>query len=87
MKRSEIEAKLLKIIERCKGMAIPEEQLDEISELTRVAEYGVALENLCVQLVEYDVVVPSGIVEMIKELGHAMNIGEKYWMRLQTSSN
>jgi hypothetical protein len=52
MVSSEIEARLLAALERCKRL-LPAEELAEMSDLVNAGEPGVALEDLCVQLYEY----------------------------------
>jgi hypothetical protein len=80
--RSEIEAQVLDVIRQCRTLGVPPDQLDDMSALVVAGEPGVGLENLCVQLVEYDAAVPDALVEQIRNLGEAMKIHDKYWKRL-----
>jgi hypothetical protein len=79
----EIEAKLLDVIERCRGLGLPAHELDEMASVAKAGECGVALENLCTQLLEYDAVVSIPVLESIKKLGAVLGIDEKYWSRLE----
>jgi len=40
------------------------------------------LENLCTQILEYDVVVGPDVLAKIKDLGQVMKLNPKYWERL-----
>lgn len=77
----EIEHRLRQVLDQF-GDGLPTEQLKDMKELVDAGELGVALENYCTQLLEYDVSVPSSVVAELKELGQAMGLDEKYWMRL-----
>jgi hypothetical protein len=65
----------------CRGL-VPQEQLDDMGQLARAGEPGVALENLATQLYEYDVTVEQGTLEEIESLSKAMDLDPKYWARL-----
>jgi rRNA-processing protein FCF1 len=54
-----------------------------MKELVAAGEPGVALENYCAQLFEYDVAVPTEVVAELEGLGRAMGINKKCWMRLR----
>jgi hypothetical protein len=75
------ETRVLRVISMCRGL-VPEEQLNDMSQLVRAGEPGVALENLATQLYEYDVTVEREIIEQIESLGTAMGLDAKYWSRL-----
>jgi hypothetical protein len=53
-----------------------------MKELNAAGEPGVAYENLCVQLFEFDVQVNESQFYQIRKLGLAMRIQPKYWERL-----
>ncbi|WP_437779231.1 MafI family immunity protein [Sorangium sp. So ce1097] len=82
MELIEIERRLQHLLNQF-GADLPPEQIEDMKELIQAGEPGVALENYCTQLFEYDVAVPSDIVNELEELGRAMGIHEKYWMRLR----
>jgi hypothetical protein len=44
------------------------------SSLVRAGEPGVALENLCTQLEEYDVAVPQDVLRELSEIASAMTM-------------
>ncbi|RLB52115.1 MAG: hypothetical protein DRJ42_15630 [Deltaproteobacteria bacterium] len=54
--------------------------------LSEHGEPGVALENLCTQLYEYDVVVPEPLVAELAALGSLMGIEPAHWTRLDKGS-
>jgi len=87
MDASEIEAELLDVIERCRGLAVPAHELDEMASLAKAGECGVALENLCTQLFEYDAEVSMAVLAALKVLGAVMGIDEKYWRRLEKTAS
>lgn len=79
MDLSQIESELIRTIEQCRGLGVPQERLDDSRSLAEDGEPGIALENLCSNLHEYDVVVPAEIYETLAKLGSHMSIGSKYW--------
>ncbi len=83
MSTTEIEARVASVVEQCRQFGIPEVELVEMLALAKAGEPGIALENLCTQLFEYDAVVPTAVVNELKGLGDAMGLNEKYWMRLE----
>jgi hypothetical protein len=54
-------------------------------DLTRAGEPGVALENLCTQLEEYEIAISLALYDEIRLLGKAMQISETYWVGLKRS--
>jgi hypothetical protein len=76
-----LEAELKEIISIFDGH-LPPDQLLEMKELNAAGEPGVAYENLCVQLFEFDVQVNESQFYQIRKLGLAMRIQPKYWERL-----
>ncbi len=59
---------------------------DQIEALISAGEPGIALENLCTQLSEYDIPVSSGIVRALADIGTEMGISSGYWERLDVSA-
>ena len=51
-------------------------------DLTEHDEPGVALENLCSNLGDFDVIVPAEIYDTLVRLGSHMRIDAKYWTTL-----
>jgi hypothetical protein len=76
-----LETRVLGVLAVCRGL-LPDEQLDEMGQLVRAGEPGVALENLSTQLYEYDVPVEQATLEQIESLGKTMGLDPKYWARL-----
>lgn len=56
---------------------VPEQDLTDAWELVDADEPGVALENLCTQLYEYDAVPTPAVREQIHELAAAMRMDPK----------
>lgn len=82
MKLFDVEKRLTKILRRYETGALPRDQVKEMESLVAAGEPGVALENLCVQLFEYDVVFPPELVRELAELGNAMGLDARLWERL-----
>ena len=53
---------------------LPERDLTNAWELVDAGEPGIALENLCTQLYEYDVVLDPAVREQVRELAIAMEM-------------
>lgn len=82
MQREEIESSLVWVIDALSGHLSPE-QAQDMLDLTRAGEPGVALENLCTQLEEYEIVIPLTLYDHIRLLGKAMQLDESYWVGLR----
>jgi hypothetical protein len=79
----QIEARLHRLLS-LHGAGLPSEQIEEMKRLVAAGEPGIALENYCTQLVEYDLSpLPLDIVAELEDLGRAMGIDEKYTKRLR----
>ena len=83
MDMQEIERKLLEEIQTYAGQ-LPADQVKDIADLAQAGEPGVAFENLCMQLYEYDIAVDNGMLSKLKSIGIAMGIESEYWDRLQS---
>jgi hypothetical protein len=81
-----IETDVLASIVGCQGIGIPDLELEDMAALARAGEPGVALENLCTQLFEYDCIVPDEMLNKIETLGRSMGLKEEYWTRLERVS-
>jgi len=81
MELPEIETHLLNAIDSFSGQLL-REQLDDMRELACAGEPGVAFENLCTQVFEYDLRVSPAIASLLEQLGVAMGISRDYWERL-----
>ena len=77
-----IENILLRLIETS-AESFPAEQAKEMADLVRAGDPGIAFENLCTQLHEYDVPVDEATLGQLKEIGTQMGIQPKYWERLK----
>jgi hypothetical protein len=79
MDRREIEKQLEAILAKAIGW-LPANELADMVDLVRHGEPGVALENFCAQLEEYDIVVPQGIVDELRSLASAMGMTLPAWI-------
>jgi hypothetical protein len=79
---NEIEAKVLEAIDGA-AQLLPANELEEMKQLVRAGEPGVALENLATQLFEYDAAATPALIDLIESVGTTMGINSKYWMRLR----
>ncbi len=59
---------------------LPSDQVAEMLSLVRAGEPGVALENLCTQLDEYNVAVPENVVTELKDLASIMGMKTPRWI-------
>ncbi len=85
MNRGELEARLAAVIAPATEW-LREEQVADMLSLVRAGEAGVALENYCTQLFEYDVQVPESIWSEVQIINRAMGLDNKYWLRLERST-
>ena len=53
---------------------LPDEQLGDMRSLVQAGEPGIALENFCTQLYEYDVSVPAELAAELEALAVAMGL-------------
>ena len=68
------------------GGHLPAEVIDEIVDLITHREWGVALENLCQQVNEYDAPLTISTYETIRSLAAEMNMSDKTWVFLNPNS-
>ena len=78
----EIELEIEQLVVSVRGLGVPDSDLDDVLQLARAGEPGIALENLCTQLFEYDVLVPQGPRAVMSSLAQAMGIAPRYVERL-----
>jgi hypothetical protein len=78
-----IERMLLHLVQKYAGN-FPAEQVAGMTELVQAGEAGIAFENLCTQLHEYDISVDEATVGQLKDIGSQMGIEPDYWEQLKT---
>jgi hypothetical protein len=61
---------------------LPDDQIQDMMDLAKAGEPGIAFENLCTQLYEYDVIVDEETLESLRNIGKSMNIDTRYCERL-----
>ena len=66
----------------CTEASLPAEQMSDMRELVEAGEPGIALENLCTQLCEYNVVVSASYRHEVAAIGRAMGLAESTWQKL-----
>jgi hypothetical protein len=76
-----IERSLLQLIQ-IYARNFPAEQTEEMAKSVHAGEPGIAFEDLCTQLYEYDVPVDEATLREFKEIGSQMGIQPEYWERL-----
>jgi len=69
----EIEQRLEKVL-RSRPWPLPQQQITDMIELVQAGEPGVALENFCTQLEEYDVPIPPEVLHELRILASAMGL-------------
>lgn len=82
MKFEKLESNLVLIIDSLEGN-LPSEQLGDMRDLARSGEYGVAFENLCTQLFEYEVAISPMVFASLKDMGTLMNLDSENWTQLE----
>ena len=75
----EIEKRLERVLSKAKTW-LPDGQVDEMLSLVKAGEPGVALENFCTQLQEYDVAVPRDVAVELRTLASAMETRASPWI-------
>lgn len=65
---------------------LPAADVENAWGLIDAGEPGVALENLCTQLYEYDVTVPRPVLAQITAAGEAMGLAPDLWTDLTVES-
>ncbi|MBI3893436.1 MAG: MafI family immunity protein [Candidatus Wallbacteria bacterium] len=73
--------KLLKVLPQ----GLTGADIEQVEELVQAGELGVAFENLCTQLYERSVVVPTWQIEELSAIGSVMGINPDYWEILASS--
>jgi hypothetical protein len=71
------------ILDRVVGL--DQDEIKRIEELVQAGEFAVAIENVCTQLYEYDVVIGVDTAVGIKDLGTTLGVHDRYWRMLQTN--
>ena len=61
---------------------LTEADLDGISSLLEAGEYGIALENLCTQLYEYEIGVSPENRRLLAQVGMRLGVASRYWQML-----
>jgi hypothetical protein len=78
-----IENRAFVLLESLQGK-LPSDEFEDIRELIAAGEWGVALENLCQQLYEHDILVDAATLERIRNLAQHMHLPPKTWQFLAT---
>ena len=79
MDQTQIEQRLTSVLQNAECW-LPAEQLTDMKVLVEAGEPGVALENFCMQLEEFDVVVPLGMARELREIAAAMGMKVSAWV-------
>jgi hypothetical protein len=79
MNTREAEERLSVVLTNSAGL-LPADQLADMQSLVRAGEPGVALENFCTQLEEYDVAIPEKLVHALKEIASLMEMSLPSWI-------
>jgi hypothetical protein len=74
-----IEKRLALVLKNASGR-LPAEQLAEMLSLVNAGEPGVALENFCTQLEEYDIVLPDYAVHELQDIAAVMGMKLPPWI-------
>lgn len=61
---------------------LPLRDVDQVERLIQVGERAVAFENLCTQIYEYEIRLPSSLRETLASIGQQLRVAPRYWERL-----
>ena len=61
---------------------LPLRDVEQVEGLIQVGERGVAFENLCTQIYEYDIRLPSDLRDTFASIGEQLGVAARYWERL-----
>jgi hypothetical protein len=75
----EVEKRLEGVLSNAKTW-LPEREVEEMLSLVKAGEPGVALENFCTQLEEYDIAVPRDVAVELRSLAFAMGMRASRWI-------
>jgi hypothetical protein len=81
-----IENQMLEAIDQF-ASKLPAERAQSMRELVMAGESGVAFENLCENLFDYETFPEKAMWERLKTIGLAMKINPEYWERLQAGNS
>jgi hypothetical protein len=81
----QIEQRLIRLVKSFNNR-MPSSFLEETLSNVKSAEYGVALENLCVQIYEYNLDPSDDELKEIKQLTSSMQMDSSTWDFLQRSN-
>lgn len=73
-----IESAMIALIESFRGR-LPDDFLNEAAALASSREWGVALENICVQLYELDALISTAELAEIDRIASDMNMEKTTW--------
>jgi hypothetical protein len=86
MNLRDVERQLDAVLQGARG-SLPEEHIAEMRSLVAAGEPGVALENFCTQLEEFDVLVPAETADELKRIADAMGMQLPPWCAVMTGSH
>lgn len=61
---------------------LPLHDVEQIEGLIEVGERAIAFENLCTQLYEYDIELPSALRGTLASIGRQLGVAPRYWEML-----
>lgn len=79
----EIAERLRVCVIEAEALQLPRCDLESVSELISVGEYGIALEDLCTQLYEHEIPVTGHLRHLLAEVGAAMQMDPSNWTDLE----
>jgi hypothetical protein len=79
----ELTGRLHLIMDAANGL--PLSDVEQIEGLIQVGERAVAFENLCTQIYEYDIQLPSYLQDTLISVGEQLKVDPRYWQRLNIS--
>jgi hypothetical protein len=62
---------------------LPLHDAEQVEGLIQAGERAVAFENLCTQIYEYEIRLPSGLRDTVASTGEQLGVASRYWERLE----
>jgi hypothetical protein len=62
---------------------LPLRDVEQVESLIQVGEHAVAFENLCTQIYEYEIRLPSDLRDTVVSTGEQLGVAARYWERLE----
>ncbi len=83
LKQPHILENMIKHLFEANKSLLTQDDIDSIEDLIKHGESGIAFENLCDQLYEYDSRITKESYHLMAEVGQILNLKERKWLRFK----